>query len=113
VSGAGEATTRVVNIKDGEPYDVYIGRYMPARRSPTGERLERSKWANPFHVGRDGSREESIAKYRDLLEQRPTLLAQILELDGKVLGCHCKPLPCHGDVLVELVEAAKREEVRT
>jgi hypothetical protein len=107
VSYAIEATTRVVNIKDGEPYDVYIGRYMNARRSPAGERLERSKWANPFHVGKDGSREECIEKYRALLEQRPMLLKDLPELEGKILGCYRKPLPCHDDVLVELVEARK------
>ena len=27
------------------------------------------------------------------------------ELAGKRLGCYCAPKPCHGDVLVELVNA--------
>ena len=31
----------------------------------------------------------------------------MLRLDGKKLGCFCKPGPCHGDVLVELVAAEK------
>ena len=31
----------------------------------------------------------------------------LLSLDGKRLGCYCKPKPCHGDVLVELVKIAK------
>ena len=26
------------------------------------------------------------------------------ELRGKILGCWCKPKPCHGDILVKLVE---------
>jgi hypothetical protein len=26
------------------------------------------------------------------------------ELDGRTLGCWCKPLACHGDILVELLE---------
>lgn len=26
------------------------------------------------------------------------------KLKDKVLGCWCKPLSCHGDVLVELIE---------
>lgn len=39
-------------------YDVYIGRAM----SKFG--LKRSKWANPFKIDADGSRQEVIAKYR-------------------------------------------------
>ena len=34
----------------------------------------------------------------------------IMELDGKILGCHCKPKRCHGDVLVDVIEAKKREQ---
>ena len=30
------------------------------------------------------------------------------ELEGKVLGCWCKPLGCHGDVLVEVLECSRR-----
>jgi len=30
------------------------------------------------------------------------LLDQLDNLQGKVLGCHCKPLACHGDILAEL-----------
>ena len=29
---------------------------------------------------------------------------KLSELKGKRLGCWCKPAPCHGDVLVELIE---------
>src|SRR5690348_13240294 len=28
---------------------------------------------------------------------------KLLDLYGKNLGCRCKPRPCHGDVLVELL----------
>jgi predicted RNA methylase len=31
-------------------------------------------------------------------------MAALPELVGKRLGCHCKPLPCHGDVLIKLLE---------
>ncbi|MGA9841048.1 MAG: DUF4326 domain-containing protein [Nitrososphaeraceae archaeon] len=30
------------------------------------------------------------------------LMNQLPELKGKVLGCWCAPLPCHGDTLAEL-----------
>lgn len=82
--------TTVVNIKDSD-CDVYIGRG--------------SKWGNPFRIGKNGSREEVIEKYKEWLMHTEALLANLCELKDKVLGCHCKPLPCHGDVLVELVNS--------
>ena len=29
------------------------------------------------------------------------------ELKGKTLGCFCKPQPCHGDILIKLIEKLK------
>jgi hypothetical protein len=63
-----------------------------------------SKWGNPFTIGRDGTRDEVIEKYRAWIKTQPDLLAAIPELSGKVLACYCKPLACHGDVLAELVD---------
>ena len=63
-----------------------------------------SKWGNPFVVGRDGTREEVVAKYRVYILQKPELLADLPELAGRELGCWCVPLACHGDVLVELLD---------
>lgn len=80
----------VVNA-DQEEFDVYIGRG--------------SKWGNKFHIGVDGTREEVIEKYSKWFLDHPELHNQaIRELQGKTLGCHCKPLPCHGDVLVDFLE---------
>lgn len=81
--------TRVVHYKK-EKCDVYIGRP--------------SKWGNPFEIGRDGSREEVIQKYREWVKGQPRLMGALGELKGKVLGCWCSPKPCHGDVLAELAE---------
>jgi len=78
----------VVNMRE-DGYEVYIGRP--------------SKWGNPFVIGKDGSREEVIAKYREYIMTRKDLLDSLGELEGKRLGCFCAPLACHGDVLVELV----------
>ena len=82
--------TRVVHCKK-EAFDVYIGRP--------------GKWGNPFTIGRDGTREEVIKKYKHWINYQPQLL-EILkeELDGKILGCWCKPEACHGDFLIELLE---------
>lgn len=93
--------TRVVNIKAGEPYDVYIGRENGRYR------LKRSDWYNPFKIGKDGTREEVISKYeRYLLEECPDLVERLPELEGKVLACWCAPQPCHGDVLARLAEGS-------
>lgn len=66
---------------------VYVGR-------PT-------KWGNPFVIGRDGTREEVIAKFEAYLRRSPTLMAAAQrELKGKDLTCWCAPLPCHAQVLM-------------
>ncbi len=78
----------VVHCKK-DSYDVYVGRP--------------SKWGNPFQIGRDGSREEVINKYRVWLLDQPKLVAEARqELRGKILGCWCAPKQCHADVLVEV-----------
>lgn len=62
-----------------------------------------SKWGNPFVIGKDGTREEVIAKYKGWLFARPETLSQIKqELAGKNLACFCAPKPCHGDILLAL-----------
>ena len=80
----------VVHCKKSR-YDVYIGRP--------------GIWGNPYVIGRDGNREEVIAKYRRYLEGSPELMARLPELRGRVLGCWCTPKPCHGDILAELANA--------
>jgi hypothetical protein len=84
------------------PFDVYIGRP--------------SKWGNPFKIVHPRrTRERAIEDYRLWINGAPILVqthgdppskADIRrELRGKVLGCYCAPLPCHGDVLAEIANA--------
>lgn len=80
--------TRVVNLRR-EYWDIKIDRS--------------SIWGNPFRIGIDGTRTEVIEKYRKWIKTQPHLLKQLHTLKGKRLGCWCKPLDCHGDVLVELI----------
>jgi hypothetical protein len=61
-----------------------------------------SKWGNPFVIGRDGTRDEVIAKYRAWLVRQSSLMAALGELRGKHLVCWCPPERCHADVLIEL-----------
>jgi len=80
--------TEVVHCRR-ELFDVFIGRP--------------SKWGNPYVVGRDGSRTQVIQKYRAWVVNQPQLMAALPELRDKILGCYCRPLACHGDVLVDLI----------
>ncbi len=67
-------------------------------------RIDRkTKWGNPFVIGKHGTREEVIAKYEAWLRSKPDLMLAVkLELAGKDLLCWCAPLPCHGDVLLRI-----------
>ena len=73
-----------------EEYDVAIFR-------PT-------KWGNPFKIGEHGTRKEVIEKYEEYIRNNPELMSALPEIDGKILGCWCLDFqPCHGDVLIKLV----------
>ena len=113
--------TRVVNVKVAhirpkyanlkawmaDPDNVYIGRggivFIDGERFPKTA----SKWANPYKVGaKDGTREEVIEKYKEYAKKYST--SELLSLQGKTLGCWCKPESCHGDWLAQLAESANK-----
>lgn len=85
----------IVNINESD-YDIYIGRP--------------SKWGNPFKIGIDGNRLEVIRKYEEYIRNNKKLLEDLSELEGKILGCYCKPKACHGDVLVKLIQEKKTQK---
>ena len=88
--------TTVVDFRVDE-YDEYIGR----ENHHYG--VEQSIFHNPFKVGEDGDRQEVIRKFReyfyDRMEHSSEFKQQVEDLEGKVLGCWCKPKDCHGDVI--------------
>jgi hypothetical protein len=92
-----DETPRVVHCMR-ERYDVYVGRGRGSR------------WGNPFKEGRDGTRQQVIAKYERWLRARPELMARLPELRGKVLGCWCAPKPCHADVLLRLANEPQKRD---
>lgn len=100
-----ESKTWVVNLRHTNEYDVYIGRAVPRRG------LKASFWANPFKVEKDMSGKEVMIAYRQYVTARPSMLEKLEELRGKVLACWCKPKPCHGDILVELIESIERDSI--
>jgi len=85
---------RVVHCKR-MAYDVYIGRP--------------SKWGNPFSIGKDGDRDEVIAKYRAWIQTQPELMKALPELKDKILGCWCAPQACHGNILAEMAAALNEQ----
>lgn len=84
--------TRAVNIRY-EACDVYCGRGTPL--------------GNIFMMpgsNRDTAIKRFRASFLPHVEADPAFRSYVLSLAGKRLGCHCKPLPCHLDVVVEWVE---------
>ena len=84
--------TTVVNIKKSK-CEIFCGRGSP--------------YGNPFKIGKDGDRKQVIEKYKEYFYKRltnPTFRDSVLSLKGKILGCYCKPLACHCDIIIEYLE---------
>jgi len=92
--------------------NVYIGRarvvFIDGIRYP----LEDSIWANPYKITETQPREKALELYREYIEKKlnsePKLINELIKLEGKKLGCWCKPECCHGDILIELIEKYKK-----
>lgn len=101
------------NLKEwmDDPNNVYIGRAGIVFVTINGHKQrwpkQSSKWANPFKIDKNNTREMVTEKYRahiiEKIKADPTTY-NLEELRGRTLGCWCKPEPCHGDVLLDLVE---------
>lgn len=85
----------VVN-KYKEEYDIYIGRGSP--------------YGNPFVIGKDDTREEVIEKFRlflwEQIKKGVITKEHLIQLNGKRLGCFCKPQARRGDIVAKAVECA-------
>ncbi len=104
------SVTRLVNLLNGGPCDVNIG------RGPRHSRPEDYPWANEWsHMSgtlakyRVRTREEAVAAYVDWLPTQPHLWSYdaLSGLYGKTLGCWCVPRLCHGHTLVYLADASR------
>lgn len=82
---------------------VYIGR--------GGKGLTQSKFANPFKLSENEERGATLFRYKTWLWNEclkgNITKSDILALDGKDLVCFCSPKPCHGDVIIELINYVK------
>uniref|UniRef100_A0A6M3LIG7 DUF4326 domain-containing protein n=1 Tax=viral metagenome TaxID=1070528 RepID=A0A6M3LIG7_9ZZZZ len=89
---------KVINLHK-EKYDVYIGRG--------------SMFGNPYPLTHSNTRKIVIDLYREWFYNQlkyPEFKAAVEKLrDVDTLGCYCKPLPCHGDIIVEYLENTSPE----
>jgi len=95
--------TTVVNLRNSA-YDVYIGRAGHGKSGYFGNPIIRGKKCQEcgeIHWN-DG---DTLQCYRQYFESRlhfdKAFKDLILGLRGKILGCFCKPKPCHGDIIAE------------
>ncbi|PJK08042.1 hypothetical protein CO614_08930 [Lysobacteraceae bacterium NML120232] len=107
--------TRVININKDNYQKYSKDQYEYIGRSPN--RKNSPNWSNPysmydFQVGDDEnqlSREDVIRKFEYGFnhDNLPTNLKRTdtYQLAGKRLGCHCKPYPCHGDVIADFLNS--------
>lgn len=99
---------RVVNIRDLGRVGVWPKDVRRIdRRGPFGNPFGIGQVAAPWSEPADWfafTRLGAIEAYRSWLERRLKVEPDFLEpLRGKRLACWCAPLPCHGDVIAELV----------
>lgn len=118
--------TKVVNVKtknirpnylnlhewmQDKDSNVYIGRgrviFINGVRYP----LQDSIWANPYKITEKQTRNDVLNLYREYIDKKlksnSFLITELMKLEGKNLGCWCSPEPCHGDILLELIEKYK------
>jgi Domain of unknown function (DUF4326) len=70
-------------------------------------RIDRkSVWGNPYILKDTKNLEErmeALWNYTLYLLRTPILLNNIPRLEGKTLACWCTPTPCHGEILIQIV----------
>lgn len=90
--------TRVVNIRK-ETCDVFIGRAGYGKDGYFG---------NPFRLEATMAKGSTLGRYRKYFYHRLStdkeFRKRIGNLQGKTLGCFCKPDPCHGDIIKEYLD---------
>lgn len=100
-------------MANGKPQRIQLSRRKGWRMPENTRSVARpSIYGNPYRVGKDGTPEECVARYRRDIETvlagedglHKALMASLLrDIRGKNLACWCKlDKPCHADVLLDL-----------
>lgn len=65
----------------------------------------RGRWSNPFESPADGDPATIVDNYKNhFLPYKPSLLAALADLRGKILVCTCYGgEPCHGEVIIQVL----------
>ena len=94
---------RILNYKDfPKPGSLPAGAVRIMRPSPYGNPYV----VGSFAYGRKLARGEAITVYRMWLNNKLLREPDFLEpLRGKLLVCACEPMPCHGEVILEWLDA--------
>ena len=89
--------TKVINKNEGS-FDISIGRD--------------SKWGNSFVMkNKTQAERDRVCDEFEKNFYNTDLYKSLWELKGKILGCYCKPLRCHGDFLAK--QANKTFEIHS
>lgn len=107
------SATRVVNIMHAR-YDVYIGRAGQGEDGYFGNPYARGKLCRRCHEVH-ASATSTLVCYAAYLHERlqtdAQFAAKIMALEGKVLGCFCRPVRgfsgrilCHGQIIAAHIE---------
>ena len=103
--------TKVVNLYK-DKYDIYIGRAGKGREGYFGNPI--AKVVCPkckiIHKNKD-----SLPCFEEYLYWKlnsdSEFKSRFLELEGKTLGCFCKPKDCHGDVIIKVLNKILEKEM--
>jgi len=97
--------TEVINI-------YYAG---PNERAKMIKVDRTSIFGNPFFINKHGNRLDVIEYYRlyfyARLQRDPQFKKEVHKLKDKILGCWCKPLPCHADIIVNYLDNIYKKSV--
>jgi len=90
--------TRIVNIRN-ENYDVWAGKGQDGY------------FGNPIRLSANEPKGATLERYETYFYKRLSedeeFRRRIHELKGKILGCFCKPFPCHGDIIKRYLDSIK------
>lgn len=101
----------VVNIRGKTKEEmkgiIYIGRVNVRKKLPE------SPFANPFKLISNLASDRIKVVYDYFyhfypkMKNEPSFLEKVLALRGKTLGCWCKPYVCHGDIIINFLQATE------
>lgn len=95
---------KAVHVKDG--YQIYGGRGNNAHINNTN--YPNKGWLgnpHPVYLGREKCIEMFKIDFLNKIKTDNIFKAAILSLKNKTVGCFCKPLACHLDVVKEWLDA--------